>query len=98
MVGKEGAGGRKEWITPEEQKGGEISSTYCHTTLGIRCVGLKDVGGGKEYTKLRGCQEVNKQESGGGKEKERSWGDPVLPVYGQEEGQVSREMENQIEG
>ena len=25
-------------------------------------------------------------------------GDPVLPVYGQEEGQVSEEMENQIEG
>ena len=63
--------------------------------MGIRCVGLKDVGGGKEYTKL---QEVNKQESGGGKEWERSWGDPVLPVYGQEEGQVSEEMENQIEG
>ena len=73
-----------------------ISSTYCHTTLGIRCVGLKDVGEGKEYTKLRGCQEANKQEKG--KNGRGVGGDPVLPVYGQEEGQVSEEMENQIVG
>ena len=35
---------------------------------------------------------------GEGKNGRGGGGDPVLPVYGQEEGQVSEEMENQIEG
>ena len=37
-------------------------------------------------------------EVGEGKNGRGVGGDPVLPVYGQEEGQVSEEMENQIEG
>ena len=55
-----------------------MSSTYCHTTLGIRCVGLKDVGGKRVYQAKRVSRSKQAGEVG--------------------EGQVSEEMENQIEG
>ena len=57
------------------------------------------VGGGKRvYQAKRVSRSKQAGEVGEGKNGRGVGGDPVLPVYGQEEGQVSEEMENQIEG
>ena len=94
MVGKEGAGGRKE-----NKKGGKILDLLSYNAGNPLRWPQGCRGGGKKYTKLRGCQEVNKQEKWGRERMGEELGETLCCLYmGQEEGQVSEEMENQIKG